>query len=617
MFPSHAVRSLLVLSSVVLLPNANAQVREAWVRRHDGAPNQSDYGTAIVVDSAGSAYVTGRSFNATFGSPPAPPTQDIETAKYLADGTLAWSSRYANPMGGDDTGQAIAVSNSGDVYVAGQSGGYVGSNYVTLQTVLKYASNGTLAWANTYGNVAGPNIARSILVDALGYVYVGGTDGGAAGTGDMCVRKLDPAGNVVWEATYDGIQHGYDYVYQIAFAPNGDIVAAGNTSLPLTSTTDIAVMRVDASGTVLWAREVNGAGNASDSAFAVAIDAAGNAYVAGYTTTTTQGQDTALLAYDPTGNLLWSRSFNGTSNGNDVLRKVGVDRFGRVIALGGATNVGTGTDFVLFAYDAAGNLAWQRGWDGAAHLDDTARGLAFDAIGNIHVAGYRTNATDVDAVAVEYDPNGVERYVYAYAPTVVPATSERAVDIATGPNAGVWLAGYADQAANNSNDILTIRIDRTAVPFCFGDGSGLACPCGNASPSIRQAGCANSLGLAGRLIDAGASSLSSDTFVLQGSSMPSSSALYFQATNQQNGGAGAVFGDGLRCAGGSTIRLGTKSNVGGVSQYPAPGDVSVSVRGLVAAPSTRTYQVWYRNAAAFCTSATYNLTNGLLVTWTP
>jgi hypothetical protein len=29
----------------------------------------------------------------------------------------------------------------------------------------------------------------------------------------------------------------------------------------------------------------------------------------------------------------------------------------------------------------------------------------------------------------------------------------------------------------------------------------------------------------------------------------------------------------------------------------------------------RRYQVWYRNAAAFCTPDTYNLTNGFEVTW--
>ncbi len=31
----------------------------------------------------------------------------------------------------------------------------------------------------------------------------------------------------------------------------------------------------------------------------------------------------------------------------------------------------------------------------------------------------------------------------------------------------------------------------------------------------------------------------------------------------------------------------------------------------------RTYQTWYRNAAAFCTASTFNLTNGTAIAWTP
>jgi hypothetical protein len=65
------------------------------------------------------------------------------------------------------------------------------------------------------------------------------------------------------------------------------------------------------------------------------------------------------------------------------------------------------------------------------------------------------------------------------------------------------------------------------------------------------------------------------------------------------------------------IRLGTKVNAAGASQYPAVGDPSVSVRGGVVAPGTRTYQIWYRNAADFCTSDTFNLSNGVQLTWTP
>jgi hypothetical protein len=152
------------------------------------------------------------------------------------------------------------------------------------------------------------------------------------------------------------------------------------------------------------------------------------------------------------------------------------------------------------------------------------------------------------------------------------------------------------------------------TPYCFGDGTSTACPCGNAGATGN--GCASSVNaLGGHLGTSGSASLAADTLVLGGSGMPNSSVLYFQGTTQLNGGLGAMFGDGLRCAGGTIIRLGTKTNVAGASQYPAAGDASVSVRGAVTAPGTRTYQVWYRNAAAFCTPSTFNLSNGVAITW--
>ena len=44
----------------------------------------------------------------------------------------------------------------------------------------------------------------------------------------------------------------------------------------------------------------------------------------------------------------------------------------------------------------------------------------------------------------------------------------------------------------------------------------------------------------------------------------------------------------------------------------------ISVKGAVpAGGAMRTYQCWYRNAASFCTTATFNLTNGFAIQWVP
>ena len=175
--------------------------------------------------------------------------------------------------------------------------------------------------------------------------------------------------------------------------------------------------------------------------------------------------------------------------------------------------------------------------------------------------------------------------------------------------------GRYNGAAASSGTFDIVEVGTTCIAgtaYCFGDGTSTACPCGNAG--IAGNGCANSINANGaNLAGAGAASLAGDSLVLNASGMPNSNALYFQGTTQ----IAAAFGDGLRCAGGSIVRLGTKTNVLGASSYPVAGDLSVSVRGAVTTPGVRNYQVWYRNAAVFCSVSTFNLTNGYSVTWAP
>lgn len=156
------------------------------------------------------------------------------------------------------------------------------------------------------------------------------------------------------------------------------------------------------------------------------------------------------------------------------------------------------------------------------------------------------------------------------------------------------------------------------TPVCFGDGTGAPCPCGNSGFLGR--GCANSVNPAGGVLAAaGLANLSLDTFVLSGSGMPVSTALYFQGTSTLGGGNGVPFGDGLRCTGGAVLRLGSATNFGGGSVYPGIGGPPISVSGLIP-PSggERIYQLWYRNSdPTFCTAAFYNLTNAIQATWVP
>jgi hypothetical protein len=162
--------------------------------------------------------------------------------------------------------------------------------------------------------------------------------------------------------------------------------------------------------------------------------------------------------------------------------------------------------------------------------------------------------------------------------------------------------------------------DYTPMPysFCPGDGSGTACPCANSSALGAGQGCLNSTGSGARLTATGQFSVTNDTLVLSCNGLPgTSSVLFFQGTIQAGGGPGAPFGDGLRCVIGTVIRLHVETASGGVASYPGPGELPVSVAGSTPPNLSRLYQVWYRNAASFCTTSTFNLSQGLSVPWQP
>jgi hypothetical protein len=177
-------------------------------------------------------------------------------------------------------------------------------------------------------------------------------------------------------------------------------------------------------------------------------------------------------------------------------------------------------------------------------------------------------------------------------------------------------AGNLELQSPTSETFTTLSVQAAHVGFCAGDGSAWACPCDNFSPPGSGAGCLNSLGHGARLTASGTASLTADSLRLDAVQMANGASLYFQGTDRENGGLGVRLGDGLLCAGGTLTRILLKSNTAGASSYPGPLDLPLSsFAGLPGA--VRTYQVWYRNAAEFCTSKPFNTTNGVSVTWTP
>lgn len=191
-------------------------------------------------------------------------------------------------------------------------------------------------------------------------------------------------------------------------------------------------------------------------------------------------------------------------------------------------------------------------------------------------------------------------------------TRVRATNVSHPPSGGDFRVTSTTSAA-----ILDVTITYTYVPrvtsLCFGDGSGTACPCSNDSSA--QTGCLNSFGYGSLLSATGGAAVSADSLVLTATVPGSNTTMFFQGTSPHSSGAGAVFGDGLRCLDGTVIRLVTTTGDSGVATFPTSRDPSISYAGSVPSGETRYYQVWYRNSAEFCTEDTFNLSNALRVDW--
>ena len=166
---------------------------------------------------------------------------------------------------------------------------------------------------------------------------------------------------------------------------------------------------------------------------------------------------------------------------------------------------------------------------------------------------------------------------------------------------------------------LTLVAGSTGTPFCFGDGSGTVCPCGNAG--LAGNGCASSAFAVGAKLTAtgtAGASAGTDTLVLTAANV-SGPGLFFQGTTPFGGGSGVAFGDGLLCAGGSIVRMGVVFPSGSTAIFPGgltPNPIHVA--GAPIAPGdVRLYQCWYRDAVPFCSAQTFNLTPGIAITFGP
>jgi len=356
-----------------------------------------DAGLAMAVDAGGSAYVTGETASVDFPADGLQKTAGGNSDVFVARFNPAGSLLYTTYLGGsgNDRGLGIAIDGEGNAYLTGRTdssdfptrnpiqprcsadaGGVCGGDAF----VAKLKVDGSALLYSTYLGGSGADQANAISVDSSGNAYVAGATlsgnfptanplqpsfGGGISRGDAFISKINAAGTALVYSTYLG-GSGDDVAYGLAVDALGNAYVAGSTdsgNFP----TPAGLQRYVAGGTDAFVAKVqpDGAallyatvlgGELNDEARGIAVDSDGNMYIAGNTES----------ANFPTARP-WQSACQADPSGNCK------DAFVANIAADGAS--------LLYSTYLGGSG------------DDQANGIAVDAARDIYVTG-RTESID-------------------------------------------------------------------------------------------------------------------------------------------------------------------------------------------------------------------------------
>jgi hypothetical protein len=351
-----------------------------------------DFGSTLGVDAAGNAYVAGHTTSSDLPTTPGAPDA---TLGGLMDGFVAKLDAtgsalvYCTYLGGssDDWVSGIAVDRAGNAYLTGTA---ISADFPTTPGafdttfngppggdafVTKLNPTGTLLYSTYLGGNNSDN-GSGIALDGAGNAYVTGNAGSTnfpttlgafdrIGGGDAFVTKLNSSGSALVYSTYLGGTGG-EGGSGIAVDAAGNVYVTGATSsadfpttpgafdLSLGFASDAFVTKINPTGSgLVYSTYLGGTETflGADSTSAIAIDAAGNAYVVGVTTATNfpttpgafdtspnGGVDTYLTKLSPTGSALVYSTFLGGSN-SDSPSGIAVDSVGNAYVVGEVRSV--------------------------------------------------------------------------------------------------------------------------------------------------------------------------------------------------------------------------------------------------------------------------------------
>jgi len=236
-----------------------------WQKTYGGS--DKDWAAAVAVADNGDVIVAGGT--ESFGAGKA----DVWVLRLDENGNVKWQKTYGGK--GYDVARSVAIAENGDIIVVGGTESF-GAGKADVW-VLRLDENGNVKWQKTYGG-SSYDWGHAVAITDNGDVIVAGSTDSFGTHEDVLVLRLDTNGNVKWQKTYGGSSD--DDAYSVAIAPNGDIIVVGRTWSFGAGEDDVWVLRLDENGNVEWQKTYGGSDE--EEAYAVAVAPNGDIIVAGW-----------------------------------------------------------------------------------------------------------------------------------------------------------------------------------------------------------------------------------------------------------------------------------------------------------------------------------------------
>ncbi len=359
----------------ILIQKKNASGLTLWSQTYNGAGSGNDYGADVQISTTGSVYVCGTYYKDATDS------NNAIIIKYNAAGTQQWAYTYNGAGSRHDIFAAMQISTNAVVAVGTT---YKGSTNLYDILATRIDTSGSHVWTQTW-DYANLNDCAVNLWNSGTKIYIAGGAQSAATTYKYAVVNVKFSdGSIQGSTTTGGTAFGYDQLTDIQYDLVGNIYVTGGV-LDVSTGYDMRTVKLDSALNILWSATYNGAANLNDIASGLTVDSLGNVIITGYTTTTTQNKNYATVKYNSSGTQQWVATYNGSANGNDSATAIvskGID----IYVTGASANV-DGFDYYTIKYDDSGNLKWQMSWNSASNYSDRALAIAVDSNRAVVITG--------------------------------------------------------------------------------------------------------------------------------------------------------------------------------------------------------------------------------------